>query len=490
MTARLALDHAAAIGDRLASEAIWWEGRALWLGDERERVDTAWETVHRSLGGDLYGGSAGIGLFLTRLWMATGERNHRQAALGALRHAVAWTDSTRPPSSLYSGAGGVACAAAEAAVALGDEELLEQARAVALESLARPPAGRDLIGGRAGAVVALLHIARTAGLSEARTMAETLAGSLAAEAIRTPEGGAAWRSDGGADEPPLCGLAHGASGVAYALGCVAEAVGDANLARFPADAALYERSWFRRDEGNWPDLREVIRRDVRAGRGPGAMVAWCHGAVGIGLERLRSYEASGDTVLRADAEAALAATLTHEVEQAHAGRVVDASLCHGVAGAAELLMEGARVFRQPRLRGLAADCMQLAAAAADGGAWPCGVPGGGENPSLMLGLAGIGVTFLRLADPEMPPTGLLYPPPIVSRRIVVTLAGEASPEELRTRANELAQVVPGSRVERIGRSGRILLRVENGQTVEEAVAVLANLDDVAWAEPDVVDRAQ
>ena len=31
--------------------------------------------------------------------------------------------------------------------------------------------------------------------------------------------------------------------------------------------------------------------------------------------------------------------------------------------------------------------------------WPCGVPGGGETPNLMLGLAGIGYFYLRLYDP-------------------------------------------------------------------------------------------
>ena len=33
--------------------------------------------------------------------------------------------------------------------------------------------------------------------------------------------------------------------------------------------------------------------------------------------------------------------------------------------------------------------------------WPCGA-GGGETPSLMLGLAGIGLFYLRLRDQAMP----------------------------------------------------------------------------------------
>jgi hypothetical protein len=34
--------------------------------------------------------------------------------------------------------------------------------------------------------------------------------------------------------------------------------------------------------------------------------------------------------------------------------------------------------------------------------WPCGIPGAGEAPGLMLGTAGIGYFYLRLAKPEIP----------------------------------------------------------------------------------------
>jgi lantibiotic biosynthesis protein len=43
--------------------------------------------------------------------------------------------------------------------------------------------------------------------------------------------------------------------------------------------------------------------------------------------------------------------------------------------------------------------------------WPCGVPGGGETPNLMLGLAGIGYFYLRLYDPATVPSILMVRPP-------------------------------------------------------------------------------
>jgi hypothetical protein len=39
--------------------------------------------------------------------------------------------------------------------------------------------------------------------------------------------------------------------------------------------------------------------------------------------------------------------------------------------------------------------------------WPCGVPGAGEPPNLLLRLAGIGYFFLRLFDSISTPTILV-----------------------------------------------------------------------------------
>jgi lantibiotic modifying enzyme len=39
--------------------------------------------------------------------------------------------------------------------------------------------------------------------------------------------------------------------------------------------------------------------------------------------------------------------------------------------------------------------------------WPCGIPGAGETPNLMLGLAGIGYFYLRLYNATAIPSILL-----------------------------------------------------------------------------------
>ena len=89
--------------------------------------------------------------------------------------------------------------------------------------------------------------------------------------------------------------------------------------------------------------------------------------------------------------------------------VLSFSLCHGIAGNAELFLEAADVL---------GDAQWLGVAEAIGvrgieyyhharRRWPCGVQGGGETPGLLLGLAGIGWFFLRLHDRKNVPSVLL-----------------------------------------------------------------------------------
>ena len=81
------------------------------------------------------------------------------------------------------------------------------------------------------------------------------------------------------------------------------------------------------------------------------------------------------------------------------------SLCHGLAGNAEILLYGCRVLGQEWTDkgSLAFEVAEagIAVSKRQGGVWPCGVDPG-ETPSLLLGLAGIGYFFLRLFNPTIP----------------------------------------------------------------------------------------
>lgn len=84
------------------------------------------------------------------------------------------------------------------------------------------------------------------------------------------------------------------------------------------------------------------------------------------------------------------------------------SLCHGDGGNADLLILAADVLDRPELRREAENAATRALDRFEDERepWPCGVPGAGESPNLLLGLAGIGDFLLRLCDSRGIPSAL------------------------------------------------------------------------------------
>lgn len=414
-----------AIARRMVEEAVWHDDRCTWTGDDIDQgpgTPPDGALVHRPAGADLYGGTSGIAWFLAHAWRAGGDASARRAAIGAVRHSLHRTGDTPADSGLYTGALGVAVVAACVARLLGDDPEAGAIRAgadglaesvAALCSAGHPPVagdpgGADLIGGDAGRVVGLLVLAGRPGASPSLAGAAVAAGErLLAAADRASEGWS-WPAPDPA-WPGLCGLGHGASGPAVALGMLAAATDDDRFAQGAHQAERYERSWFDRARGNWPDLRAAPSDHPSF---------WCHGAGGIGVARLLAWRRTGDPTVLAEAAAALdtatAATM-RALGRLDGGDLAtpafdaNLSLCHGVASVAELhALAGEMTGDEDHLvhgRRLA----QWALGGTDpaAGEIACGVPGGGETPGLMLGLAGVGATFLRLADPSSLPSPAL-----------------------------------------------------------------------------------
>jgi len=214
----------------------------------------------------------------------------------------------------------------------------------------------------------------------------------------------------------LCGLAHGASGVALAL-MEAHA-----LSRSPAlsDTAWraidYENCWVDAGQSNWPDLRTQAGAEQTSSRQtPGYSWFWCHGAAGIGLARLRLYQLTANPRALADAGAALHAIervlrpiVTSGALPTTAADPWNFSVCHGFGSALEILLYAHRTTGQTEyIRSASALALAgIRAVRRENGVWRCGVPGGGEHPGAMQGLAGIGMEYLALADARVPPVTL------------------------------------------------------------------------------------
>ena len=81
------------------------------------------------------------------------------------------------------------------------------------------------------------------------------------------------------------------------------------------------------------------------------------------------------------------------------------SLCHGLAGNGDILLQGSQVLQREFADGLEL-AKEVAVAgigryAARNHRWPFGTLGD-KSPSLMLGLSGVGCFYLRLHNPATP----------------------------------------------------------------------------------------
>jgi lantibiotic modifying enzyme len=88
-----------AIGDRLCRTAIWHGSLCNWFGRSSDELDEATQVVTptvTALGGDLYEGSAGCGLFLAVLARRSGSAEHRRTAAAALQRSLAVADRLEP----------------------------------------------------------------------------------------------------------------------------------------------------------------------------------------------------------------------------------------------------------------------------------------------------------------------------------------------------------------------------------------------------------
>jgi type 2 lantibiotic biosynthesis protein LanM len=403
------LNAAARIGRQLCRDAVWADGRCNWLGWTVEARGGQWVTAYRAMGTSIYDGTSGIGLFLAQLAPLTGDPIIRATAEAALAQALTAVDalSSAGEYGFYSGLSGIAWCSRQSGTLLGQDALVARGRKAMLRAARIPPNAHrlDIINGSAGLIPALLDSAEREQSEELLHAAALHGEHLMNVAARTAQGWS-WDTLGVPNERHLLGFAHGASGIAYALAALAVATGNQDFLDGAREALCYERAYFRPADGNWPDLRS-FSQPTPTGEQP-CMVAWCHGAPGIGFARLLlNRPMVNEPQVLAEAEVAIRTTAATLGEAATG--TGNLSLCHGNGGNADFLILAADLLNRPELRQIAeaAGNQALSRFEKNGLPWPCGIPNAGESPNLLLGLAGIGYFFLRLYDSRKTPTVLV-----------------------------------------------------------------------------------
>ena len=388
------LEKAGAIGDRLSELAIRGQGDASWLGlaPLKERY---WSLVPLSL--DLYSGLSGVLLFLGYLSAIDGRSRHRELAqevrATVLRHLR--RDDFKPRNIGAFGDLGVI----HTLVHLGemnDPALLDEAEALLfkLPDYIAEDTDFDILSGAAGCILLMLELDKSRPSSKALEMAVLCAEHLLKTTART-ESGLGWTTPLG--PRPLTGLLHGTAGIAWALLRLSAKLKSTRYEDVALQALADERSAFSDEHKNWKDLREEPAKD-------GFMVACCHGAPGVGLARLFALPHHDTPEVRAEIRAAVETTRV-------AGFGTNHSICHGDFGNLELLTLAMERFGDAELRGERDRLVASIFASLDVEGILCGVPQGVEAPGLMVGLAGVGYSLLRLAEPSRIPPLLAFEQP-------------------------------------------------------------------------------
>lgn len=254
----------------------------------------------------------------------------------------------------------------------------------------------DLIGGNAGGICVLLKLYDITGEQEYFLAAQEAGDFLCTRAEET-ECGTGWTGSG---DTPLCGMAHGNSGMLIAFSRLYGKTGEKRFYDACLGCLDYEDRMYEEEFHDWKDLRESA---MRHGHANGRVMSWCHGAGGTALSRALAAEALAE---KNTAEAVrLKKRLEEDIERAVPGlekRFLRKGMCicHGTMGNYRILKKLRKYFAGSVMEEIRAEVYTQ-------------IMGWGEedpdlllqeyySPGFMNGLAGIGYYLLGEVDEGLP----------------------------------------------------------------------------------------
>ena len=385
------LDAAIACGDRLVETAVTHLDQCSWVCLE----DLGIESHNYKLGimdQNMYRGSLGIALFLAYLHALTGNDRYREIAEGCLNQLhVNYYSHLRVPGA-YVGICGLIYVNMHLAKLFNysDSELHQKTNFALnmLPSMIEGDQMLDLISGCSGAVPVLLAYSSRFPDSIALELARACGEKLLAHASPgSLAGSLAWKS-----LKMSRGFSHGLSGIAFALSELAAATNEEKYFSAFIGALAEEAELLK---GNtWTDFPESPQS-----------VAWCHGAAGIALSRMKIYERHKLPPAKEEALKALNFLLSSPTLPEHI-------ICHGSLGNLEPLLLASQLFADDPIwqKELQLRSERILNHINSNG-WSAKVASQVIEPGLMTGLAGIGYELLRLHASQKVPSVLALEKP-------------------------------------------------------------------------------
>jgi lantibiotic modifying enzyme len=358
------------------------------LGTEVLSLGGGWGIGDRH---DLYDGRVGIALFLSALAAITGEARWAREAQGALEPLARLLQHE---GDLDCGLGGCSGLGSLVYTLVRLGHLSKDSSGIDLARLAarritperiESATAFDVADGAAGAILGLLTLLGETGGDLERDRAIACGRRLLA--LQAPAGGGgAWPTPDGRF---LGGFAHGAAGAALALARLFEATGEHEFLAAARAALTFEHTLFSPADQNWLMPRED--------GGTLALCGWCHGAPGIALGRLFTWDVLHDQSLLDDVE--VAAETTRRARRS----AYDHVCCGQMARSEALLTVGLKRGNGTLVlagREISLSIAGLVLEQGRRGVRTVDFEAGAFRPGFFQGLSGIGYQLLRTAEPE------------------------------------------------------------------------------------------
>jgi hypothetical protein len=391
-----------------------WIEREQWAKDSASRLaETLCRAASKSPGGkgvawtsrentgaghqcrDLAIGNAGAVLALAKL-SALGQQSHKEMLESAtISLAAAPRFLGTPLAGLYIGEAGVGMAFLRSGQVLCQSRWVEAAHEVGEFVSTLPFASPDLYHGTAGRARFHLELWRVTG-DEVQLRAALAAGDELLNSAEHSTQGAYWTIPagyGGLSGRNFLGYAHGAAGIADVLLDLFDTTSQDKY----REAAVAAREWI----FHWSSESSTSSSTVGWPSVPEERLFppfWCHGATGIGKFLLH---AACIDLHPHSMELALKAARA----SAENARWAGPTLCHGLAGNIELLLEVGRATGDRKWYEQAWELATLLRAFAtetdQGLSWPSDIATV-FTPDYMVGYSGIGVCLMHLAGVASP----------------------------------------------------------------------------------------
>jgi hypothetical protein len=373
------------------------------------------------LSGCIYDGTGGVALFLMELYRVSGERSYLLNAVEFCKWTISYYKQVKDAHpSFLTGLAGAAFVSYKIYELTGNKYFLNECLKI-LKSLTTNTKINSLmseyISGLSGTLFVLLYVYSGTGRKDLLIQIKEYTNRLISRAHLYSQG--VYWDRLHSYVKSLCGFSHGGSGIGMVFLELGKIFKNDVFNLVAEQAFLYEKKHYNKKNNNWLDFRKGAYREKELLQHKAAYLnndfdfftdniqddtnAWCHGAAGIGLSRVKAYDYLGK--YGKELNMTIKKTISSDIKNLR--EYVSPTLCHGYGGNAELFIFASSFANKHGLKKNAEHIAEwIINRKKTGNSYLSGYLNAGqtEDYSLFVGNAGIGYFLLRLLEPDKVPS--------------------------------------------------------------------------------------